>query len=205
MQPAILTGFGKWIDFDDTDVREIDIDDIYSALSRIRRYTGHSLFSVADHSCLVADLVEEARPGDHRAIIRALLHDAHEAYTGDISSPMKEALGREAKERIAEIQLRLDEAIFRSLGIEDSMKLSADRMRIVKICDDFATRIERNYFLPNSPRWPKMYIPLSQKIAINMHEAKMMLGSYPGKSWRVRLQEALVAIAASLEKKPDAA
>ncbi len=202
---AILTGFGKWIDFDAPDVAEIDIDDIYSALSSIKRYTGHSLFSVADHSCLVADLVEEAFPGNRHATIWALLHDAHEAYTGDISSPMKMALGKWAEERLAQIQCSLDWIIIRHLGIEGALKMPPYHRRRVKRCDEIATLIERNYFLPDSPRWPKQDIALSPKIAANMREAKMMLGRYPGKSWRVRLNEAVAILSASSEKKPDAA
>lgn len=72
----------------------IDIEDIAHALSIINRYTGHTRFpySVAQHSVLMTkwgvdkmDLL----PGEALAV---LMHDAQEAYIGDIASPLKHLL-----------------------------------------------------------------------------------------------------------------
>jgi len=64
---------------------EIYIGDIAHALSRICRYGGHVLdfLSVAEHSILVSELVPE------RFALEGLLHDATEAYVGDMIAPLK--------------------------------------------------------------------------------------------------------------------
>ncbi len=72
----------------------IDVYDIAHALAQINRYTGHAFrpYSVAEHSLLVADM---ARADNKSTLVQlaCLMHDAHEAYTGDLSSPAKQAVG----------------------------------------------------------------------------------------------------------------
>ena len=80
--------------------------DIAYSLARIKRFNGHTTISVAQHSFEVM-LALYARPdfpamlmknGMHMtaqsALLYALLHDAHEAYTGDISRPMNNAIAQ---------------------------------------------------------------------------------------------------------------
>lgn len=85
----IETYTGKKYFFASPTPDSIDIKDIAHALSRICRFTGHvnSFYSVASHSLLVASLV----PPEIK--LQALLHDATEAYVGDVSSPLKQLLG----------------------------------------------------------------------------------------------------------------
>lgn len=70
------------------------IEEIAHALAQINRFTGHCSrpYSVAEHSLLVAQIAatEGASPA---AQLAALLHDAHEAYVGDVSSPAKWSVG----------------------------------------------------------------------------------------------------------------
>lgn len=72
----------------DPDPDEVQIGDIAHALSQICRFGGHSLrfYSVAEHSVRVARYRPKA-PRAHR--LAALLHDASEAYLGDIIRPIK--------------------------------------------------------------------------------------------------------------------
>ena len=70
------------------------IEVIAHALAQINRFTGHASrpYSVAEHSVLVCDIVA-ARGGNLHAQMAALLHDAHEAFCGDVATPIKWALG----------------------------------------------------------------------------------------------------------------
>lgn len=73
---------------------EPTLREIAHALAQINRFTGHCTrpYSVAEHSLLVSDLAERA--GATPIVqLAALMHDAHEAYTGDVSSPVKWAVG----------------------------------------------------------------------------------------------------------------
>ncbi len=82
----ILTHTGKRFDLFEPDVDMIDPRDIAHSLAHLCRFNGHTreFYSVAQHSCLVADLV----PAEHK--LAALLHDATEAYLGDMTRPLKE-------------------------------------------------------------------------------------------------------------------
>jgi uncharacterized protein len=76
-------------------VEDVRIEDIAAQLAKINRYSGATLgaigYSVAQHSVLCADLV---RTWGADAVLEreALLHDASEAYYGDITQPVQVAL-----------------------------------------------------------------------------------------------------------------
>lgn len=120
MKPWIQTHSGKAIDLLAPKPEQIDFNDIAHALSRIQRFTGHTKepYNVADHCLHVAELL----PPPIR--IHGLLHDAAEAYTGDISSPMKWAIEDILKQRsfmgfspLRQIDNRITEAIYQEAGI----------------------------------------------------------------------------------------
>lgn len=64
------------------------IEDIIHSLSQTARYNGHTntFYSVAQHSVHVSHLVPS------NLAFQALMHDAAEAYTSDLPSPIKEAV-----------------------------------------------------------------------------------------------------------------
>ena len=72
---------------------EINIDDISYALANLCRWNGHTtrFYSVAEHSILAA---REAKVRGYNKKVQAwaLLHDAAEAYVGDMASPIKHHL-----------------------------------------------------------------------------------------------------------------
>lgn len=88
---CIATITGRVVDLAAPTPDMIDIEDIAHALSLLCRYNGHVEYhySVAQHSCLVHDLLL----GFPREIAFAgLMHDAAEAYVGDMGSPLKKML-----------------------------------------------------------------------------------------------------------------
>lgn len=93
----LQTFTGKQLFFDHPSIEAIDHFTIAVALSRVPRFSGHTIYrySVAQHSVLVADIISQCllRPD---LMLPALLHDAHECYTGfgDVISPAKAWLRR---------------------------------------------------------------------------------------------------------------
>lgn len=82
---CISIGNGDFFDFLSPEDHGYDIKLIAHALSNICRYNGHSkrFYSVAEHSVLVSQCVPTSLQ------LCALLHDASEAYVGDMTSPLK--------------------------------------------------------------------------------------------------------------------
>jgi uncharacterized protein len=81
-----LTHSGRMVDLVDPSPSDIDFGDIATSLAKQCRFNGHTtaFYSVAQHSVLVADQATRlAKP-------YALLHDAHEAYIGDITLPVRQ-------------------------------------------------------------------------------------------------------------------
>jgi hypothetical protein len=136
--PYIETFSGELYYFNNPKFWMINAFDIAHALSRICRFTGHTthFYSVASHSLLVASLV----PDEYK--LQALLHDATEAYVGDVSSPLKALLGKtysdledKARSKIAEL-FCMDEEI----------------PNIVKLADRHALYLEAKYLFPPHER-----------------------------------------------------
>jgi hypothetical protein len=84
----IRTYSGSTFDFCDVQNSLMHIEDIAHALANTCRYTGHPnrFYSVAEHSIYVAMSVKP----EYQLV--GLLHDAAEAYVGDVSSPLKALL-----------------------------------------------------------------------------------------------------------------
>lgn len=104
MTHHILLHSGKYHDLRTVcaETQEYRIEDIAHALSHICRFTGHTrwFYSVAQHSVHVAELV----PPEYR--LEALMHDASEAYLGDVSSPLKAMLpDYHAIEKVVEMRI----------------------------------------------------------------------------------------------------
>lgn len=78
------------MDLLDPKPEDMAVEDIAHALSRICRYTGHTPghYSVAEHSLLVSRLLIR-ETGNLSLAYQGLMHDAPEAYVGDLSRPLK--------------------------------------------------------------------------------------------------------------------
>lgn len=106
MNTKIVTYTGKTFDFLNPKPEDVCIEDIAHSLANICRYTGHvrKFYSVAQHCVLAAKADSPSNP------LQRLLHDADEAYIGDIVSPWKQLLGvHENKFISAYIPVRLFE------------------------------------------------------------------------------------------------
>lgn len=93
----------------------ITIGDLASALSKVCRFNGHTVgfYSVAEHSVIVSQNV----PTEHR--LWGLLHDAHEAYIGDIITPLKKVLfpRGERRDEFDALKKRYHSAVARRFGL----------------------------------------------------------------------------------------
>lgn len=98
MDNWIQTFTGEKFSISDPSIDSISILDIAHALSQLCRYTGHTdrFYSVAEHSVRVAQVLPKELK------LTGLLHDAPEAYLGDVNSPLKAFLPdyREIEDRV---------------------------------------------------------------------------------------------------------
>lgn len=110
----IVTYCGHRVDLGAITPAMIDPRDIAHHLALTNRYGGATglPYSVAQHSVHVMQEVE--RLGGHAGqCLAALLHDAHEAYLGDITRPVKQLLGG----IVGDFERYLDAAIARRFSL----------------------------------------------------------------------------------------
>jgi uncharacterized protein len=122
-----LTYSGRMVDLLRPDPEQIELIDIAHALARITRFTGHGdqCFKVAQHSVMVHDLAR---------VPWALLHDAAEAYIGDVSSPLKVAMRCYSQGRCSDFDLiesRWQNAISLRFGLPIVDVHAADRQALL--------------------------------------------------------------------------
>lgn len=85
------TQSGQAMDFADPNTYNYTVKEIEQSLKGINRFNGIGV-SVAKHSVVVAHVLYHLTNNPHIAL-RGLLHDAQEAYIGDMPTPLKHFLG----------------------------------------------------------------------------------------------------------------
>jgi hypothetical protein len=105
--PTIMLRSGAWFDFCAPAESAFTIEDIAHGLANICRYSGQcsSFYSVAEHSILVSDTATGFE-------FEALLHDAAEAFLGDITRPLKQMLPEYKR-----IETEVERAILDRFGV----------------------------------------------------------------------------------------
>ena len=90
---TVATSSGLLFDLAQPHPNQVRLSDIACHLSRLYRFNGGTAahaWSVAAHSLLVMQLLHRDQPdAEPQLRMAALLHDAHEAYVGDLTSPVK--------------------------------------------------------------------------------------------------------------------
>ena len=146
--PFLQTVSGRWVNPFDPDPEQLDPGDIARALGNQCRFGGHCrvFYSVAQHSVIVSEIVER-RGGDVEDVFAALMHDASEAYLGDMPHPLKHRSPLGAAFRAAED--RLEQAIRARFAIK------ADVPEI-KRADRALLATERRAFSDEAWHWPEL-------------------------------------------------
>lgn len=151
-----------------------DIAWALSRIARFAGHTvTEKVYNVAQHSIYVSELLEGFISGElsftevksastwkfqegieliskldaehqKRFLMKSLLHDAHEAYIGDIPSPIKRI--PELTETLKILELRLDHAIFSKLLLDET---SETEKQMIKFVDKLAQAIEGYQFMPS--------------------------------------------------------
>lgn len=132
---------GKTFDFLNPKPEDITIEDIANALSKLCRFTGHidRFYSVAEHSVRVANMV----PGAYQRA--ALMHDATEAFIGDMATPLKRLVPA-----YRDIEARVWEAVAKRFN------LGEQACRTVKAADHQICVDEANAFGLDTTTWDYM-------------------------------------------------
>jgi uncharacterized protein len=137
--PTILLHSGAYFDFEDPAAQPVVIEDIAHALANLCRFTGHTqrFYSVAEHSVWCSEIV----PKEHA--LAALLHDAVEAFVGDVSRPLKALLPE-----YREVEKRIEAAVLPMFG------LSLPLHPAVKEADARMLLVEQAQAMGNADDWP---------------------------------------------------
>jgi hypothetical protein len=146
--PYLQTVSGRWVNPFDPDPDQLDASDIARALANQCRFGGHSrvFYSVAQHAVIVSEVIER-RGGDVEDVFAALMHDATEAYLGDMPHPLKHRSPLGAAFKQAEDSLEQ--------ALRDRFHIKADVPEIKRV-DRALLATERRAFSSEDWHWPEL-------------------------------------------------
>ncbi|UQY33789.1 phosphohydrolase [Pseudomonas fulva] len=142
----ILTNQGIRFELLEPTAAMIHPADIAFSLARLCRFNGHTSkhYSVAEHSFRVHELVD----AEHQ--LHALLHDATEAYIGDMTRPLKLAMRGYAQDMaVDDVYGQVEQRIW--LAICERFDLEPELPDQVKEADMYMLAVERRDLMPDHP------------------------------------------------------
>lgn len=148
---AIPLFSGGDFEFETPDPSAIEPLDIAVALSRIPRFNGHTElhYTVGQHSILASYQVPP------RFALEALLHDAAEAYTGDLVRPLKMAL----EPNLARIEEPVEWAVAKRFGLpvplSEEVAIADARMLATEVRD----LLKRHVWSGEVAPYPEKIVP----------------------------------------------
>lgn len=184
LPPWIQLSSGRPFDLDAPKPEQVRLCEIAHSLSNTQRWTGHALspFSVADHTIMTVNIADVLSGGDLAVKRAAFAHDLHEAYTGDVSSPLKALIQARAPGLWASIVDPIQAAIEDALEIERDPEIDA----VVRLADEMALAEERVHnlapsdrewsWLPRRAWWIVGWRPLGDHARAAMMELAAALG-----------------------------
>lgn len=191
----ILTRSGRQFDFLNPQPDAVAIEDIAHALSHINRFTGHTkyAYSVAQHSIAVSRYLERTE-ASVEVQFAGLMHDAHEAYFGDISTPLKSVLPiREFEDRIQAV-----------VGAAFGLTLAQMHDRRVKLADLTALAIEAEHLMPpDAVAWDYL-APVTPEMRQCMDIPEPLQAHQAARAFFTRFNELQVARCRRLMQKQNA-
>lgn len=149
---------GIHFDLDSPSIENLDIKDIAHHLSMLCRFNGACAFhySVAEHSVRVCDSLPD------NLKFAGLMHDAAEAYIGDIIRPVKTP-------KIKHLEARLNYLIAKKWDIANWNNSQ------IKFADDVLLATEHRDLMKDEPGWVKLPPPLySTIVPISQPAAKIL-------------------------------
>lgn len=136
---------GRYLDLIDPQPSQFQFSDIAGGLAKLCRFSGQTerFYTVAEHCCNCA-IVSRRRGDNPNVTLAVLMHDAAEAFIGDVTRPLKEML---SDYRVIEQKLE------RVIAEKFSIDFGAAADRIHEIDRDVLMAERRQLFPPDNELW----------------------------------------------------
>lgn len=125
---------GNVINLHNPSVYDYTVEEIADLLSKVKRFNGYGI-DVASHSLWVANTLFYLTGNPHITLL-GLMHDAQEAYIGDIATPVKDVAGHSWRQ----LENAVSRAIMWKLNIKHEYSLGAEAL--VKLVDQVSLKLE---------------------------------------------------------------
>lgn len=128
---------GTYFDLGDPTLEQVDLATIAHALARLNRFTGHLEipYSVAMHAIAVSDRLF-ADTKNPLIALQGLHHDSHEAYLGDVTTPVKKLIFEKTGMKWDVIEADVRDAVRVALGVPCTLHGDVIKMDLNMTCSE---------------------------------------------------------------------